>query len=85
MTEHLIMDPVINLLPVILLLNQQVAQVAELNRLRAQRRRRRRRRWWVRPWIARRMELGTYDRLLIELRNEDTESFTNFNLEVGTR
>ena len=85
MTEHLIMDPVINLLPVILLLNQQVAQVAELNRLRAQRRRRRRRRWWVRPWIARRMELGIYDRLLIELRNEDTESFTNFNLEVGTR
>ena len=85
MTEHLIMDPVINLLPLILLLNQQVAQVAELNRLRAQRRRRRRRRWWVRPWIARRMELGIYDRLLIELRNEDTESFTNFNLEVGTR
>ena len=84
MTEHLIMDPVINLLPVILLLNQHVAKVAELNRLRAQRRRRRRR-WWVRPWIARRMELGIYDRLLIELRNEDTESFTNFNLEVGTR
>ena len=85
MAEHLIMDPVINLLPVILLFNQQVAQVAELNRLRAQRRRRRRRRWWVRPWIARRMERGIYDRLLIELRNEDTESFTNLNLEVGTR
>ena len=78
MTKHLIMDPLI------LLLNQQVAQVAELNRLRAQRRRRRRR-WWARPWIARRMELDIYDRLLIELRNEDTESFTNFNLEVGTR
>ena len=37
----LMMDPVINLLPVILLLNQHVAKVAELNRLRAQRRRRR--------------------------------------------
>lgn len=72
------MDPVINLLPVILLLNQQVAQVVQLNRIRAQRRRRRRRRWWVRPWIGRRIELGIYDRLMMELRNEDTDSFTNF-------
>ena len=41
-------------------------------------RRRRRRQWWVRPWILRRPELGLYDRLMVELRNEDPASFHNF-------
>ena len=38
---------------------------------RRRQRRRRQRQWCVRPWIARRVELGLYDRLLQELRNED--------------
>jgi len=42
------------------------------------RRMRRPRRWWVRPWIGRRQDLGAYDRLLLELQNEDVASFTNF-------
>ena len=33
---------------------------------------------WVRDWIGRRPELGLYDRLMVELRNEDPSSFQNF-------
>ena len=33
---------------------------------------------WVRNWISRRPELGLYDRLMVELRNEDTRAFQNF-------
>ena len=44
----------------------------------ARRRGRRRRRHWVRPWIGRRKQFGLYDQLMVELRNEDQASFTNF-------
>ena len=37
-----------------------------------------RRRNWVRPWIGRRRQFGMYDQLMVELRNEDHVSFTNF-------
>ena len=33
---------------------------------------------WVRGWIGRRVELGLYDRLMVELRREDPSSFHNF-------
>ena len=53
-----------------------------LYRLRANRARRRRgeqrRKNWVRPWIGRRRQFGMYDQLMVELRNEDHVSFTNF-------
>ncbi|KAK6167936.1 hypothetical protein SNE40_021859 [Patella caerulea] len=52
-----------------------------LYKLRAKRirkRRRQRRTNWIRPWILRRREYGMYDKLLVELRNEDPTSFTNF-------
>ena len=48
----------------------------------ARRRRRRRQRQvrviWVREWISRRPQLGLYDRLMVELRNEDPSAFKNF-------
>ncbi|XP_046558325.1 uncharacterized protein LOC124267444 [Haliotis rubra] len=33
---------------------------------------------WVRPWIARRSDLGAYKALMRELEAEDTKSFVNF-------
>lgn len=33
---------------------------------------------WVRPWIARRSDLGAYNALMRELEAEDTKSFVNF-------
>ena len=35
---------------------------------------------WVRPWLSaeRRLQFGHYDRLLVELRMEDQQSFFNF-------
>ena len=33
---------------------------------------------WVRDWIAKRPQLGLYDRLMVELRNEDPRAFTRF-------
>ena len=33
---------------------------------------------WVRDWIARRRQLGLYDRLMVELRNEDPRAFKRF-------
>ena len=33
---------------------------------------------WVRDWILRRPQLGLYDRLMVELRNEDPRAFHNF-------
>ena len=41
-------------------------------------RRRKKRTVWVRPWIARRPELGIYNRLMAELRNEDPRAFQHF-------
>ena len=57
-----------------------MAQAHQLFLLRRRRRRRRRivRQLWVRQWIARRPELGLYDRLMVELRNEDPRAFHNF-------
>ena len=33
---------------------------------------------WVRGWIARRPQLGLYDRLMVGLRNKDPRAFTRF-------
>ena len=52
--------------------------IGVLRRNRRRRRRRQRRVEWVRPWIARRPDLGVYDRLMVELRAEDPTSFKNF-------
>ena len=43
-------------------------------------RRRQRRRWWSRAWLSpeRRRQFGLYDQLMVELRREDSQSFTNF-------
>ena len=49
-----------------------------INRNRRHRRNQRRRRSWVREWIGRRRKFGIYDQLMVELRNEDQASFTNF-------
>lgn len=47
---------------------------------RRRRRRRQRRRWWSRAWLSpeRRRQFGLYDQLMVELRREDSQSFTNF-------
>ena len=42
------------------------------------RRRRVERSIWVRDWIARRPQLGLYDRLMVELRNEDPRKSKSF-------
>lgn len=49
-----------------------------LELLRRRRQRRRMGRIWVRDWIRRRPDLGMYDRLMVELRNEDPRAFHNF-------
>jgi hypothetical protein len=38
----------------------------------------RNRRYWVKPWIYRREQLGQYDTLMRELREEDPEAFINY-------
>ena len=52
----------------------------EEEEVRRRRRRRRPRRWWVRPWLSaeKRLTHGHYDRLMAELRVDDTQSFVNF-------
>ena len=57
--------------------NNQLFQVQQLLQ-RRRRRRRRERTVWVRLWIARRPELGIYNRLMVELRNEDPRAFQHF-------
>ena len=53
-------------------LQYQVLQhLSERRRRRRQQKRRVVRNIWVREWIARRPLLGLYDRLMVELRNED--------------
>ena len=34
--------------------------------------------WWVRPWIARRQQLGAFHALVRELEMEDPRAFANF-------
>ena len=38
----------------------------------------RNKRYWVKPWISRRGQLGQYDTLMRELREEDPEAFINY-------
>ena len=38
----------------------------------------RNRRYWGKPWISRREQLGQYDTLMRELREEDPEAFINY-------
>ena len=59
--------------------NQLIQAQHILERRRRKRRRRRvLRNIWVRDWIARRPQLGLYDRLMVELRNEDPRACTRF-------
>ena len=65
----------------VFLIQKQNDQLLQLHQMLARRRRRRRRQIrnvWVRDWITRRPEQGLYDRLMVELRNEDPRSFQNF-------
>jgi hypothetical protein len=66
----------------VFLLQNQNAQMVQLHQMLARRRRRRRRQQiravWTRNWISRRPEQGLYDRLMVELRNEDPIAFQNF-------
>ena len=41
-------------------------------------RERRQKRWWVRPWLLRRSLYGQYEKLMVELRDEDPAAFNNF-------
>lgn len=74
----------INIDHVVLLMQNQLAAMAQVHQHLVDRRRRRRlrrrvvRNIWVRDWIRRRPELGLYDRLMVELRNEDPQAFKNF-------
>jgi hypothetical protein len=58
--------------------NNNLLRMHQLLQQRRRRRRQRPRQMWVRPWIQRRFELGIYDRLMVELRNEDPRAFHNF-------
>ena len=66
----------------VFLLQHQNAQLVQLHQMLARRRRSRRRQQiravWTRNWITRRPQQGLYDRLMVELRNEDPRSFQNF-------
>lgn len=72
---------------IVMLLHQhqnQLVQVHQLIDRRRQRRRRRRvRAIWVRNWISRRPQLGLYDRLMVELRNEDPRAFQEFHTRLA--
>ena len=35
-------------------------------------------RYWIRPWLARLLDYGHYNRLMTELQNEDVAAFSNF-------
>ena len=69
----------------VLLAQVQARQVQHVHQLLEWRRRRRRERQraeprtvWLRQWIGRREEQGLYHKLLVELRQEDQQSFKNF-------
>ena len=53
--------------------NDLMMQIHQMLARRRRRRRKRQRTVWVRDWINRRREHGLYDRLMVELRNEDTD------------
>ena len=58
--------------------NQNVVRVQQAVDRRRRERRRRDRVVWVRQWILRRPKHGLYDKLMVELRNEDTRAFKHF-------
>jgi hypothetical protein len=63
-----------------ILIQQQQQNVIRLQQAvdRRRERRRRDRVVWVRQWIMRRPEHGLYDKLMVELRNEDPRAFQHF-------
>ena len=62
------------------MLQHQQNQLIQAQHILERRRRRRRvvRNIWVRDYIARIPQLGLYDRLMVELRNEAPRAFTRF-------
>lgn len=75
------MDPFLQLL--LLIGHQQALLDVQLNVLLMRRRRRaarRDRRFWVRPWLSvdRRLQFGSFDQLMEELRVEDTTAYFNY-------
>ena len=62
------------------ILQHQQNQLIQAQHILERRRKRRMviRNIWVRDWIVRRPQLGLYDRLMVELRNENTSAFTRF-------
>ena len=61
-------------------LAQNYLAIARLLQAGRQRRGRERRhkRWWVRPCLLRRSLYGQYEKLMVELRDEDPAAFNNF-------
>ena len=49
-----------------------------IKHLLRRRRHERTHKWWIKPWIARRGELGEYARLVAELEAEDRDSFKRY-------
>ncbi|XP_047490323.1 protein ALP1-like [Penaeus chinensis] len=60
------------------LVQQQNQNLLRLQQTVDRRRRRRDRVVWVRQWILRRPEHGLYEKLMVELRNEDPRAFKHF-------
>lgn len=58
--------------------NQNLLRLQQTVDRRRRERRRRDRVVWVRQWILRRPEHGLYEKLMVELRNEDPRAFKHF-------
>ncbi|KAH3724421.1 hypothetical protein DPMN_050237 [Dreissena polymorpha] len=58
--------------------NQNLLRLQQAVDRRRRERRRRDRVVWVRKWILRRPEHGLYNKLMVELRNEDPRAFHHF-------
>ncbi|XP_064077660.1 putative nuclease HARBI1 [Macrobrachium nipponense] len=58
--------------------NQNLLRLQQAVDRRRRERRRRDRVVWVRQWILRRPEHGLYEKLMVELRNEDPRAFQHF-------
>ena len=72
------MDDPQELLAVVATQHIQLLNLQNILQWRRRQRRKKRRSVWVRPWIGRRLELGIYHQLMVELRREDPSAFHNF-------
>ena len=47
-------------------------------KLKQSRKEKRKREWWIRPWIAKRNEMGAFKTLVREMKQDDKDSFMIF-------